>query len=152
MSVVLNPSTSSEAFNLSLEVVGQEPMSDGIATAKNGRVILTDVEHGGIMTFNLMTKRLSTLGRSKDIVWPDGVVVGADNSVYFTDSSIPSYIDQFVRPPKEAKLQEHLPYFIYFLKTRERCHLTSVAKARQAPENIRYPQLQIVEDLALADA
>jgi NADP-dependent 3-hydroxy acid dehydrogenase YdfG len=116
MSVVLNSSTSSEAFDLSVEDLGQKPMSDGIAIDKNGRVILTDVEHGGIMAFNPTTKRLSALGRSKNIVWPDGVVVGADNSVYFTDSSIPSYIDQFVRPPKDSKLQEHRPYFIYRLK------------------------------------
>jgi sugar lactone lactonase YvrE len=117
MSVVLNPSTSSEPFNLSVEDVGQKPMSDGIAIDNNGRVIVTDVEHGGIMAFNPTTKRLSSLVRSKDIVWPDGVVVGADNSVYFTDSSIPSYIDQFVRPPTDSKLQEHRPYFIYRLKT-----------------------------------
>jgi hypothetical protein len=116
LSVVLNPSTSSEAFNRSLEDVGQKPMSDGIAIDKNGRVILTDVEHGGIMAFDPTTKRLSTLGRSKDIAWPDGVVVGPDSSVYFTDSSIPSYIDQFMRPPKESKLQEYRPYFIYRFK------------------------------------
>jgi streptogramin lyase len=100
-----------------VEDLGQKPMSDGIAIDKNGRVILTDVEHGGIMAFNPTTKRLSTLGRSKNIVWPDGVVVGADNSVYFTDSSIPSYIDQLVRPPNDSKLREHRPYFIYRLKT-----------------------------------
>jgi hypothetical protein len=117
MSVVLNSSTSSQAFDLSVEDLGQKPMSDGITVDKSGRVILTDVEHGGIMAFDPTTKRLSTLGRSKNIVWPDGVVVGADNSVYFTDSAIPSYIDPFVRPPKDSKLQEHRPYFIYRLKT-----------------------------------
>ena len=116
MSVVLNPSTSPEVFNQSLEDVGQKPMSDGIAIDNNGRVIITDVEHGRITAFNPATKQLSNLGGSKDIVWPDGVVVGPDNSVYFTDSSIPSYIDQFVRPPTESKLQGHRPYFIYRLK------------------------------------
>jgi sugar lactone lactonase YvrE len=116
MSVVLNSFTSSEAFDRSLEDMGQKPMSDGIAIDKNGRVILTDVEHGGVVAFDPATKRLSKLGRSKNIVWPDGIVVGGDNSVYFTDSSIPSYIDQLVRPPTESKLQEHRPYFIYRLK------------------------------------
>ncbi len=116
MSVVLNSSTSSEAFDRSVEDLGQKPMSDGIAIDKNGRVILTDVEHGGIMAFNPMTKRLSKLGRSKDIVWPDGVVVGGDGDVYFTDSSIPSYIDPLVRPPNKSKLLEHRPYCIYRLK------------------------------------
>jgi len=91
-------------------------MSDGIAIDKKGRVVLTDVEHGGVMAFDPATKRLSKLGRSNNIVWPDGIVVGADDSVYFTDSSIPSYIDPLVRPPKESTLQEHAPYSIYRLK------------------------------------
>ena len=116
MSVVLNSSTSSEAFDRSVEDIGQKPMSDGIAIDREGRVILTDVEHGGIMAFNPTTKQLSKLGRSKDIVWPDGVVVGGDDDVYFTDSSIPSYLDPLVRPPNKSKLLEHRPYFIYRFK------------------------------------
>jgi sugar lactone lactonase YvrE len=116
MSVVLNSSTSSEAFDRSVEDIGQKPMSDGIAIDGEWRVILTDVEHGGIMAFNPATKQLSKLGRSKDIVWPDGVVVGADGDIYFTDSSITSYMDPLVRPPTKSKLLEHRPYFIYCLK------------------------------------
>jgi sugar lactone lactonase YvrE len=116
MAVVLNPSLSPEAFNLHAEAIGQKPMSDGIAIDRAGRVIMTDVEHGGIMAFNPTTNQLSNLGRSKDIVWPDGVVVANDGDVYFTDSSIPSYIDQLVRAPKDAKLRQHRPYFIYRLK------------------------------------
>ena len=116
MSVVLNSSTSSEAFDRSVEDIGQKPMSDGIAIDREGRVILTDVEHGGIMAFNPTTKQLSKLGRSKDIVWPDGVVVVGDDDVYFTDSSITSYMDPLVRPPTKSKLLEHRPYFIYRFK------------------------------------
>jgi streptogramin lyase len=91
-------------------------MSDGITIDHDGRVLMTDVEHGSIMAFNPNTHQLSKLGGSKDIVWPDGIVVGANGDVYFTDSSIPSYLDQFVRPPTQAKLAEHRPYFIYRLK------------------------------------
>ena len=116
MSVILNSATTTEAFDLSVEDMGQKPMSDGIAIDENGRVILTDVEHGGIMAFNPATKQLSKLGRSKDIVWPDGVVVGSDGDIYFTDSSITSYMDQLVRAPTKSKLLEHRPYFIYRLK------------------------------------
>jgi sugar lactone lactonase YvrE len=116
MAVVLNPSLSPEAFNQNVEAIGQKPMSDGIAIDREGRVIITDVEHGGIMAFNPTTNQLSKLGRSKDIAWPDGVVVANNGDVYFTDSSIPSYIDPLVRPPKDAKLRQHRPYFIYRLK------------------------------------
>ncbi len=116
MSVVLNSATKTEAFDRSIEDIGKKPLSDGIAIDRDGRVIITDVEHGAIMAFNPTTHQLSKLGGSKDIVWPDGIVVGGDGDVYFTDSSIPSYIDQIVRPPKKSKLVEHRPYFIYRLK------------------------------------
>jgi sugar lactone lactonase YvrE len=115
MAVVLSPSLSPETFNQSVEDIGQKTMSDGIAIDREGRVLITDVEHGGIMAFNPTTKQLSKLGRSKDIAWPDGVVVANNGDVYFTDSSIPSYIDQLVRPPEDAKLRQHRPYFIYRL-------------------------------------
>jgi sugar lactone lactonase YvrE len=116
MSVVLNPATTTAVFNRSLEDVGQKPLSDGITIDRDGRVLITDVEHGGIMAFDPATNQLSKLGRSKDIVWPDGIVVADDGDVYFTDSSIPSYLDQLVRAPTKAKLMEHRPYFIYRLK------------------------------------
>jgi sugar lactone lactonase YvrE len=116
MAVVLNPSLSPESFNQSVEDVGQKPMSDGIAIDRDGRVVITDVEHGEIMALNPITKELSKLGGSKDIAWPDGIVVANDGDVYFTDSAIPSYINQLVRPPTDAKLQQHRPYFIYRLK------------------------------------
>jgi sugar lactone lactonase YvrE len=116
MSVVLNPATTSEAFNQSIEDIGQKPLSDGITVDRDGRVILTDVERGSIMAFNPIISQLSKLGGSKDIVWPDGIVVGGDGDVYFTDSSIPSYLDPLVRAPTKSKLLEHQPYFIYRLK------------------------------------
>ncbi len=116
MSVVLNSATTTASFNQSVEDIGQKPMSDGITIDRDGRVLITDVEHGSIMAFDPNTRRLSKLGGSKDIVWPDGIVVAGNGDVYFTDSSIPSYLDQLVRPPKESKLAEHRPYFIYRLE------------------------------------
>jgi DNA-binding beta-propeller fold protein YncE len=116
MAVVLNSATTTEAFDKSIEDIGKKPLSDGIAIDRDGRVVITDVEHGSIMAFNPATNQLSKLGGSKQIVWPDGIVVAGDGDVYFTDSSIPSYLDQIVRPPTKSKLLEHRPYFIYRLK------------------------------------
>jgi hypothetical protein len=116
MSVVVNPATTTATFNQSIQDIGEKPLSDGITIDRDGRILMTDVEHGSIMAFNPNTNQLSKLGGSKDIVWPDGIVVGGDGNVYFTDSSIPSYLDQLVRPPNESKLAEHRPYFIYRLK------------------------------------
>jgi sugar lactone lactonase YvrE len=116
LSVVLNPATTTDAFNESIQDIGKKPLSDGITIDRNGRVLITDVEHGSIMAFNPNTSQLSKLGGSKDIVWPDGIVVAGDGDVYFTDSSIPSYLDPLVRAPNQSKLLEHRPYFIYRLK------------------------------------
>ena len=112
----MNSATRTEAFDQSIEDIGKKPQSDGIAIDRDGRVIITDVEHGSIMAFNPTANQLSKLGGSKAIVWPDGIVVGGDGDVYFTDSSIPSYLDPLVRPPNKSKLLEHQPYFIYRLK------------------------------------
>jgi sugar lactone lactonase YvrE len=115
MAVVLDPSLSPETFSRSAEEVGQKPMSDGIAIDREGRVVITDVEHGAIMALNPTTKQLSKLGGSKDIAWPDGIVVANDGDVYFTDSAIPSYIDQLSEAAKRCQAPTtpalfHLPF------------------------------------------
>lgn len=99
-----------------VEDIGQKPLSDGITVDKAGNVIITDVEHGGLMEFDLATKKVKTLVRSKDIMWADGVVTGPDGSLYFTDSSIPSYITATAGAPEKSVLVAHRPYYVYRLK------------------------------------
>jgi sugar lactone lactonase YvrE len=113
---VLNKGLSPKDVAAKVEDLGVKPMSDGITVDKMGNVILTDVEHGGLMSFNPATKKIITLVRSKEIIWADGVVVGADNAIYFNDSAIPSYIGQFAAPPDIKLLIKHKPYYIYRLK------------------------------------
>ncbi|HEY8934221.1 MAG TPA: hypothetical protein VIM65_03340 [Cyclobacteriaceae bacterium] len=98
-----------------IEDVSKKPMSDGITIDKSGNVIITDVEHGGLMAFNPLTKGISTLIRSKEIQWADGVATGTDSALYFTDSSIPTYIGEFALPPDEHLLLKNKPYCIYRL-------------------------------------
>jgi sugar lactone lactonase YvrE len=99
-----------------VEVLGPKPMSDGITVDTASRVILTDVERGGLMAFDPETKDIKTLVRSRDVIWADGVAAGPSGSLYFTDSVLSAYMGQFAGPPAQDRLRAHRPYFIYRLK------------------------------------
>lgn len=116
LSSVLDANIAPSELAKKVEVVGPKPMSDGIAVDKAGQVILTDVEHGGLMTFDPVAKEAKTLVRSPDVIWADGVTTGPDGSLYFTDSALSAYMGQFAGPPARDKLLAHQPYFIYRLK------------------------------------
>jgi len=116
LSSVLDPNLKPADLDQKVEYLGQKPMSDGITTDKAGNVILTDVEHGGLMAFDLASGKASTLVRSQDVLWADGVVTGPEGSLYFTDSAIPAYVGQFAGSPEKSLLEDHRPYYIYRLK------------------------------------
>ena len=113
---VLNKNLTPKDVATKIENLGAKPLSDGITLDKMGNVIFTDVEHGGLMSLNPETKKITTLVRDKEIVWADGVAVGADNAIYFNNSAIPLYIGQFAAPPDEKLLLQNKPYYIYRLK------------------------------------
>lgn len=112
---VLNENLIPSEVALKIEDLGKKPMSDGITIDKSGNVIITDVEHGGLTSFDPDTKKVTTLVRSKEIRWADGVAAGPDSSLYFTDSSIPSYIGEFALPPSQLLVLKNKPYYIYKL-------------------------------------
>jgi hypothetical protein len=95
-----------------VERLGRKPLSDGIEVTADGSVLITDVEHGGLARL-APSGRLDTLVRDRRIVWADGVNVTTSGDVLLTDSSIPSYIDQLLRPPAEDRLRGGRPYRIY---------------------------------------
>lgn len=95
-----------------IETIGKKPLSDGIEVAPDGSVLLTDVEHGSIVRVDAAGKR-ETLVRLGGVVWSDGVNITTKGDVLFTDSSIPSYIDQLLRPPALEKLKASKPYRLY---------------------------------------
>jgi sugar lactone lactonase YvrE len=113
---VLNKDLSPKDVAAKIENLGAKPMSDGITLDKKGHVIITDVEHGGLMSFDPATKKITTLVRNKEILWADGVAVGPDNAIYFNDSAIPLCVGQFAAPPDTNLLLAHKPYYIYRLK------------------------------------
>jgi sugar lactone lactonase YvrE len=106
-----DPSLSAAALHAQIVALGRKPLSDGITIDAAGRVLLTDIEHGGIA--RLDRGALTTLVAHPGVIWADGVVIAPDGAVVFTDSAIPAYIDQLARPPSRETLAAHAPYHIY---------------------------------------
>ena len=109
---LLDPAVSDAALAESIEAVGEKPQSDGIATVQDGRILLTDIEHGGIAEMT-PDGDLRTLTASDDVVWADSVEVGPDGTVWFTDSAIPAYLQQTLTPPPLEVLKAAGPYRLY---------------------------------------
>jgi sugar lactone lactonase YvrE len=116
LSSLLDATNSPAGVAAKVEYLGPKPMSDGIAVDKNGKVIIGDVEHGGIMSFDPNSRTITTLARSRDIIWPDGIATGPDNAIYFTDSAVSAYSAPVAAPPEKARLLAHQPFYIYRLK------------------------------------
>lgn len=111
-SLLLDPSVSDERLAAAIETVGPKIQNDGIAITKDGRVLLTDVEHGGIAEIS-PDGRLRTLTASDRVVWADSVELGPDGTVWFTDSAIPAYLQQDLSPPSKEVLESAGPYSLY---------------------------------------
>jgi sugar lactone lactonase YvrE len=109
---LMDPRLSPGELASRVERVGRKPMSDGIEVAEDGGVLLTDVENGSVVRID-PSGRLTTLVRDARIVWSDGINITAGGDVLLTDSSISSYTDQLMRPPKLAVLEAGRPYRIY---------------------------------------
>ncbi|MGL4238252.1 L-dopachrome tautomerase-related protein [Tabrizicola sp.] len=112
---VFDASLSAQDLSARVVAVGKKPLSDGITVDAAGRIVVTDVENGSLV---LMEKdgTAKTLVKDEDVVWADGVAMMPDGRVAFTDSAIPEYIDQLVRPPELARLEAGAPYRIYAVK------------------------------------
>jgi hypothetical protein len=109
MAALADAQLADPALDALVEDMGAKPLSDGITFDAEGRLILTDVEHGGLMRRHA-DGRLETLVSDPKILWADGVARAPDGALLFTDSAIPAYIDQLARPPSQERLAAHRPY------------------------------------------
>lgn len=109
MNALADDSLTDAALEELVEDMGVKPLSDGITVDVEGRLILTDIENGGLMRREA-DGRLQTLVSDPKVVWADGVAREPDGSLLFTDSAIPAYIDQLSRPPAVERLAANRPY------------------------------------------
>lgn len=107
--LLLDPTVSDARLAQAIEAVGDKPQSDGIATDRNGDVLLTDVERGGLVRISETGQRSRVLAHPS-IVWADSVEVGPSGSIWLTDSAIPAYLRQTLQPPSRQALQAAGPY------------------------------------------
>nr|HRC88272.1 hypothetical protein [Thermoanaerobaculia bacterium] len=89
------------------ERVGPKPLSDGIACDAQGRVLITDVDHGAVLRSGAGGE-LETLIRSPRIRWADNLAIGQDGWVYLADSAIP---DHLLRT--RGHIRSRAPYFVF---------------------------------------
>lgn len=115
MKALLDPQLSEADLAKQIQPMGKKPLSDGITVDTQGNILITDVENGGVARMTAEGK-LTTLTKSPQVIWADGIVMAADGRALFTDSAIPAYIDQLARPPTREKLQASAPYKIYAFK------------------------------------
>lgn len=95
-----------------IETVGTKPLSDGLSMDIEGNVYITDIENGGIARMS-PTGDFVTLVSDSRVRWADGISFGPDNTIYFTDSAIPSYLTNTLTPISVEEHQVLAPYYIF---------------------------------------
>ncbi len=71
-----------------VEALLETPPPDGMAMGPNGKLYLTDVEHGAINVFDPETKKLSPVIADGRLSWPDSLAWGPQGTLFVTCSQI----------------------------------------------------------------
>ncbi|CAN5454602.1 L-dopachrome tautomerase-related protein [soil metagenome] len=71
-----------------VETVIETPAPDGMIIGPNGKLYLTDVEHGAVVLFDPEKKEIEPVIADGRLSWPDSLAWGPDGSLYVTTSQI----------------------------------------------------------------
>jgi sugar lactone lactonase YvrE len=71
-----------------VENVAQTPAPDGMLEAPDGSVYLTDLEHNGVVRWNVASKKIEPVITDKRLLWPDTLSWGPNSDLYVTASQI----------------------------------------------------------------
>lgn len=83
-----NTRLTTSQLSAKVETVMETPAPDGMIMGPNGKLYLTDVEHGAVLAFDPMEKKLDPVATDGRLSWPDSLAWGPDGSLYVTTSQI----------------------------------------------------------------
>ena len=83
-----NLSLTKDKLSAKVETVMETPPPDGMSMGPDGRLYLTDVEHGAIQVLDLKNNKLAPVMTDGRLSWPDSLAWGPDGSLFVTTSQI----------------------------------------------------------------
>lgn len=93
-----------------IKTVGKKPLNDGLSCDDQGHILVTDVEHGAVLSMSPDGK-LETLVKSPKIRWADALSFGPDGWLYIADSAL----DQLVLQ-SQSHIKSQAPFYIHRFK------------------------------------
>ncbi len=107
---LLNSRLTNSELAAKVETVTETPAPDGMIMGPNGKLYLTDVEHGAIVAYDPEEKKLTSVAADGRLSWPDSLAWGPDGSLYVTTSQI-----QDMPRFNGGKDMRRIPYHVYKL-------------------------------------
>jgi len=85
---LMNRGLSTAQLRGKVEKVTETPAPDGMIMGPDGKLYLTDIEHGAIQVWDAKANRLATVVSDERLSWPDSLAWGPDGGLYVTASQI----------------------------------------------------------------
>ncbi len=103
-----NPRLTNQELSSKVESVTETPAPDGIIMGPDGKLYLTDIEHGAIQVFDPKENKLSTIVSDERLRWPDSLAWAPDGALLVTTSQI-----QDMPRFNGGKDMQQIPYHVY---------------------------------------